>query len=233
MPQKRSLLIGINYTGAQHTLQGYHADIDSIAHFFPTADTQTITTPRHPIRDYNGNVSTGYDHTIVLISFKTRGRISSTLLHEHLVARMALGCSLFIFFFFGLLSLGLVDEAQDPLNSGFSFDKMRETRDLLAGGDEPLEEGGFAGHYGGERKVVTMLVGVGLTRRARMRRFRRRKSSSAMLWAFLETMKKISSPTYVQTLRMTMPFLDQGHYVRIPQLSYEIEMDLDQRPVIL
>lgn len=32
-PRKKSLLIGINYTGSSHALQGCHSDVDNVAEF--------------------------------------------------------------------------------------------------------------------------------------------------------------------------------------------------------
>ncbi|KAF2737694.1 hypothetical protein EJ04DRAFT_510127 [Polyplosphaeria fusca] len=204
MPRKKSLLIGINYSGSAHALQGCHADIDNIAEFlsyrgynndhrsrvilsdipgvpwdspyFPTghnilaAMDWLVSEPNSTlflhysghggqIRDEDGNRSTGFDDTIVPIDFESRGQLSSTLLHEHLVTRMASGCTLFIILdcchsgsavelpfvyrsdadgqvsIMNNLKMGahLVGEAQDLINGGFRYDKIGEARDLLAG----------------------------------------------------------------------------------------------------
>lgn len=111
------------------------------------------------VRDPDGNRTTGLDDSIVPIDFETRGQISSTLLHEHLVTRMAPGCTLFIVmdcchsgsavelpFVYrsdsdGQISLldnikmggRLLGEASDLVNGGFSYDKVGEARHLLAG----------------------------------------------------------------------------------------------------
>ncbi|KAF2032877.1 peptidase C14 [Setomelanomma holmii] len=111
------------------------------------------------IADVDGNRTTGVDDTIVPVDFETRGQISSTLLHEHLVTRMAPGCTLFIVmdcchsgsavelpFVYrsdsdGQISLldnlkagaTLVTEAQRLIDGGFSYSKVGEAQHLLAG----------------------------------------------------------------------------------------------------
>lgn len=111
------------------------------------------------IADVDGNRSTGIDDTIVPVDFETRGQISSTLLHEHLVTRMAAGCTLFIIMDCchsgsavelpyvyrsdsdGRISLldnlrvgaRLVGEAQRLIDGGFSYSKVGEAQQLLAG----------------------------------------------------------------------------------------------------
>lgn len=224
------------------------------------------------IRDTDGNRSTGFDDTIVPIDFETRGQISSTLLHEHLVTRMAPGCTLFIIldcchsgsavelpFVYrsdadGQISImdnikmgaHLVGEAQDLIQGGFRYDKIGEARDLLAGAtdffrgfkhmgeqrEDALEDGEFYNQYGQESKVVTMFSGCKDDQTSADANIQG-KSSGAMTWAFLQTMKRSQSPTYVETLQMTRQFLDQSHYTQIPQLSTGIEMDLEQTRLIL
>lgn len=111
------------------------------------------------IEDSDGNRATGIDDTIVPVDFETRGQISSTLLHEHLVTRMAPDCTLFIImdcchsgsavelpFVYrsdsdgniGLLDnlkkgASLVTDAQRLINGGFSYNKVGEAEHLLAG----------------------------------------------------------------------------------------------------
>ena len=46
--------------------------------------------------DVDSNRSTGLDDSIVPVDFEYKGQLSSTLLHQHLVTRMAPGCTLFI-----------------------------------------------------------------------------------------------------------------------------------------
>ncbi|KAF2186786.1 peptidase C14 [Zopfia rhizophila CBS 207.26] len=202
--RKKSLLVGINYTGTQHTLQGCHQDIENIAEFLSyhgyskdqrcrvvLADTPDIDYdfPFYPtghnilaamdwlvsepnctlffhysghggqIRDVDGNRSTGLDDSIVPVDYEQRGQISSTLLHEHLVTRMAPGCTLFIVMdcchsgsaielpyvyrsdsegnvnLLDNLKAGarLVGEAHNLIQGGFSFDKLGEAQHLFAG----------------------------------------------------------------------------------------------------
>ncbi|KAF2708188.1 peptidase C14 [Pleomassaria siparia CBS 279.74] len=224
------------------------------------------------IRDLEGDRSTGLDDTIVPIDFETMGQISSTLLHEHLVTRMAPGCTLFIvmdcchsgsvmelpFVYLsdadGQISIMdnlkagamLVGEAHQLINGGFSFNKVGEARELLAGAtsffrglkhmgeqdEEGLEGGEFVGQYGSEHKVVTMFSGCKDDQTSADAKIQGR-NTGAMTWAFLETMKREPNPTYVQTLQMTRQFLDQSHYVQIPQLSCGVELDLDTTPLII
>jgi hypothetical protein len=245
--RKKSLLIGINYTGSAHALKGCHTDIDNIADFLSyrgysnshrdrvmLSDNPVLphSSPYYPtghniiatmdwlvsepnctlflhysghggqIRDVDGiHGGTGMDDTIVPIDFEQNGQISSTLLHEHLVTRMAPNCTLFILMDCchsgsavelpyvyrsdseGEISLvdnlrkgaALVGEAQDLISGGFRYDKVGEAKELLAGAtdffrglkhmgeqreeEEGLQGGAFAGHYGSERKMVTMFSG--------------------------------------------------------------------------
>jgi len=151
------------------------------------------------IKDVDGNRSTGMDDSLVPVDFETRGQISSTLLHEHLVTCMANNCTLFIIldcchsgsavelpYVFrtdsdGHISLmdnlkagaRLVTEAQNIIQGGFSYRKIGEAQELLAGAStffkglrhfgeqeqEGLQGGEFAGQYGSEQKMVTMFSG--------------------------------------------------------------------------
>ncbi|KAF2469175.1 peptidase C14 [Lindgomyces ingoldianus] len=202
--RKKSLLIGINYTGTKNALQGCHQDIDNIAEFLSyrgyTDDHRSrivlsdlrgvpYDSPYYPtghnilaamdwlvcepnstlflhysghggqIQDVDGNRSTGLDDSIVPIDFEERGQISSTLLHEHLVTRMAPGCTLFIVmdcchsgsavelpFVYRSDSEGqinlmdnlkagaqLVGQASNLIQGGFSYEKIGEARELFAG----------------------------------------------------------------------------------------------------
>jgi hypothetical protein len=286
--RKKSLLIGINYVGSAHALQGCHQDIDNIAEFlnyrgysndhrsriilsdipgvpyqspyFPTghnilaAMDWLVSEPNctlflhysghgGQIRDTDGNRSTGLDDSIVPIDYEQMGQISSTLLHEHLVTRMAPGCTLFIImdcchsgsavelpFVYrsdadGQINLmdnlkagaQLVGEASRLIEGGFSYSKVGEARQLLAGAtsffkglkhmgeqeEEGLDEGEFAGQYGSENKVVTMFSGCQDDQTSADARIQGR-STGAMTWAFLETMKRESSPTYVEVCYLIM-----------------------------
>jgi hypothetical protein len=202
--RKKSLLIGINYTGSSHALRGCHSDVDNMAEFLSyrgyenTHKSRVILTDRPEvpydspffptghnvlaamdwlvsepgctlflhysghggqIQDVDGNRATGIDDTIVPVDFETRGQISSTILHEHLVTRMAPDCTLFIImdcchsgsavelpFVYrsdsdGQISLldnlkvgaRLVGEAQRLIDGGFSYNKVGEAQHLLAG----------------------------------------------------------------------------------------------------
>lgn len=152
------------------------------------------------VADVDGNrASTGLDDSLVPVDFETKGQIASTLLHEHLVTRMAPECTLFIImdcchsgsavelpYVFrtnsdGQISLmddlkagaRLVTEAQSLLYGGFSYRKVGEAQQLLAGAssffqslkhygeqqEEGLQGGEFAGQYGSEQKMVTMFSG--------------------------------------------------------------------------
>ncbi|KAF2439960.1 peptidase C14 [Karstenula rhodostoma CBS 690.94] len=111
------------------------------------------------VEDVDSNRSTGLDDSLVPVDFEYNGQLSSTLLHQHLVTRMAPGCTLFVLmdcchsgsaielpFVYrtdadGQISLidnlkkgaQLVGEAQDIISGGFSFNKMGEARELFAG----------------------------------------------------------------------------------------------------
>ncbi|KAF2247387.1 peptidase C14 [Trematosphaeria pertusa] len=225
------------------------------------------------IRDVDGNRTTGLDDSIVPVDFEERGQLSSTLLHEHLVTRMAPNCTLFILmdcchsgsavelpFVYrsdtdGNISLmdnlrkgaQLVGEASDLIQRGFTFDKVGEARELLAGAtsffrglkhmgeqdeEEGVQAGEFAGQYGSERKMVTMISGCRDDQTSADARIQG-ESTGAMTWAFLETMKKNESPTYAQTLQVTRQLLDQSNYTQIPQLSCGLDLDLENLALVL
>lgn len=112
------------------------------------------------IPDVDGNRGAGgMDNTIVPVDFEQRGQLSSTLLHAHLVTRMAASCTLFIIldcchsgtavelpFVYrsdaaGQISLldnvrmgaRLLGEASSLINGGFSYRKVGDAQVLLAG----------------------------------------------------------------------------------------------------
>lgn len=105
----------------------------------------------------------------------------------------------------------LVGEAHDLIQGGFSYNKLGEAREFLAGAtsffrglkhmgeqeEEGLGQGEFAGQYGSEQKMVTMLSGCRDDQTSADARISG-ESTGAMTWAFLETMKRNSSPTYVE-----------------------------------
>ena len=202
--RKKSLLIGINYVGSDHQLNGCHQDIANMAEFLTyrgyadaarsrivLSDSAHVapSSPYYPtahnvlaamdwlvcepncicflhysghggqIRDVDGNRSTGVDDSIVPVDFEQRGQISSTILHEQLVTRLALGCTLFVVMdcchsgsaielpfvyrsdadgnvnLLDNLRTGahLVREASHLVQGGFSFDKFGEAQHLFAG----------------------------------------------------------------------------------------------------
>ncbi|KAF2111006.1 peptidase C14, caspase domain-containing protein [Lophiotrema nucula] len=312
MRRKKSLLIGINYWGSKHQLQGCHADIDNIAEYLSyrgyANDHQSrvilsdmpgvpYTSPYFPtgrnilqamdwlvsepnctlfmhysghggqVEDEEGMSETGMNDTIVPVDFERNGQINSTLLHRHLVTNMAPGCTLFIILdcchsgsalelpyvyrssFDGQVNLldnlkqgaRLWAEARDVLDGDYG-----NAKHLMAGAssffnglkhmgklrEEGLDEGAYAYEYGSEKKLVTMLSGCRDDQTSADARIQGR-SSGAMTWAFLQTMKRTPNPTYVQTLQMTRGFLDQSHYTQVPQLSTGVEMDLNRTGLIL
>ena len=140
--RKKSLLIGINYTGSSHPLNGCHQDVENMREYlsyrgYPSDRrsqvvlldvNETYNSPFFPtghnilaamdwlvsepgtccflhysghggqVADVDGNRAdtTGLDDSIVPVDFEQRGQISSTLLHEHLVTRLAPQSTLFI-----------------------------------------------------------------------------------------------------------------------------------------
>lgn len=151
------------------------------------------------VRDSDRHRSTGMDDSLVPVDFETMGQLPSPLLHHHLVTNMAPGCTLFIVldcchsgsavelpyvYFSGAdgqinlmdnLKTGVVlfSEAENLISGGFSYNKVGEAQDLLAGAtsffrglkhmgeqhQEGVSEGEFAGQYGSEQKMVTMFSG--------------------------------------------------------------------------
>ncbi|KAJ4311046.1 hypothetical protein N0V94_008132 [Neodidymelliopsis sp. IMI 364377] len=226
------------------------------------------------IADVDGNRGVGgMDNTIVPVDFEQRGQISSTLLHEHLVTRMAPECTLFIIMDCchsgsavelpyvyrsdsdGQISLmdnvragaRLLGEANDLINGGFSYRKVGEAQELLAGAssffkglrhmgeqeeEEGLAGGEFVGQYGSENKMVTMFSGCKDDQTSADARIRG-EATGAMTWAFLETMKRDQNPTYAATLQMTRQMLDQSNYTQVPQLSSGLDIDLDNMSLVL
>ncbi|KAF2848501.1 peptidase C14 [Plenodomus tracheiphilus IPT5] len=316
--RKKSLLIGINYTGSTHELRGCHSDVENMSEFLSyrgytdsPRDRVILTdgpevspsSPYYPtghnllaamdwlvsepgctlflhysghggqVKDVDRNRSTGLDDSLVPVDFETRGQLSSTLLHEHLVTRMAADCTLFIIldcchsgsavelpFVFrtdgdGRISLmdnlkvgaRLVTDAQTMFQDGFSYDKVGEARELLAGAtsffkglrhfgeqeDEVgLAGGEFAGQYGSEMKMVTMFSGCRDDQTSADAQIQG-EPTGAMTWAFLEVMKRNQSPSYAETLTLTRQVLDESNYSQIPQLSSGLDIDLDHMALVL
>ncbi|KAF2095838.1 peptidase C14 [Rhizodiscina lignyota] len=140
----------------------------------------------------------------------------------------------------------LVGEASDLIQGGFSMRNVGEAQELFAGAtsffrglghmgeqqEDGLDQGEFANQYGRENKVVTMFSGCRDDQTSADARIAG-ESCGAMTWAFLETMKRESKPTYISALQMTRGLLDQSKYSQIPQLSTGVELDLDNTALIL
>jgi hypothetical protein len=80
--------------------------------------------------------------------------------------------------------------------------------------EEGLQDGDFAYQYGSEHKVVTMFSGCRDDQTSADARIQGR-SSGAMTWAFLETMKRVPRPTYVQVSASPL----QERIWRLPMLT--------------
>ncbi|XP_014557452.1 hypothetical protein COCVIDRAFT_97286 [Bipolaris victoriae FI3] len=224
------------------------------------------------VADTDGNRTTGLDASLVPIDFEQRGQISSTILHQHLVTRMARDCTLFVIMDCchsgsalelpyvyrsdsdGQISLmdnlktglHLAEEARDIISGGFTFDKVGEAQQLLAGAssffkglrhmgeeqEEGLEDGEFADQYGHERKMVTMFSGCKDEQTSADAHIQGR-ATGAMTWAFLEMMKTTERPSYAETLKYTRKLLDESNYTQIPQLSCGLDIDLDEMTLVL
>jgi hypothetical protein len=105
----------------------------------------------------------------------------------------------------------LMGEANDLFVGGFSFDKLAEAKDLYAGAtsffrsfkhmgeDQPPELGEDDDYsaYAREHKMVTMFSGCRDDQTSADANIGG-MSEGAMSWAFLETMKRIPNPTYIQ-----------------------------------
>ncbi len=102
----------------------------------------------------------------------------------------------------------LFAEGEELLSGGFSFDKLAEVKDLYAGAtsffrsfkhmgeeQEGLEEGDYAA-YEREHKMVTMFSGCRDDQTSADANIGG-VSEGAMSWAFLQTMKRMSNPTYL------------------------------------
>lgn len=105
----------------------------------------------------------------------------------------------------------LMGEAGDLLAGGFSFDKLAEAQDLYAGATSFFRSfkhrGESSGHglgqddnygaYAREHKMVAMFSGCRDDQTSADANIAG-MSEGAMSWAFLETMKRIPNPTYLQ-----------------------------------
>jgi hypothetical protein len=157
----------------------------------------------------------------------------------------------------------LLSEANHLFNGGFSFNKLAEAEDLYAGAtsffrsfkhmgeSQPAGLGQDTDHslYAQEHKMVTMFSGCRDDQTSADASING-TSEGAMSWAFLETMKRIPSPTYLQVraslilmriagstdivkaLQDTRNSLRQSQYTQVPQLSVGLEMDLSRGLVL-
>ncbi|KAK9244291.1 hypothetical protein V1506DRAFT_323349 [Lipomyces tetrasporus] len=135
----------------------------------------------------------------------------------------------------------LLGEAKDLFRGGFSF-KLAEAKDLYAGAAsffrsfKHMEESQPEGlddysAYSQEHKLVTMFSDCRDDQTSADASING-TSEGAMSWAFLEIMKRIPYPTYLQALQDTRNFLRQSDYTQVPQLSVGLQMDLNQGLVL-
>lgn len=315
--RKKSLLIGINYTGTSAALGGCHEDVDNVKEFldhrgYPNDSRSRVTlmdspevpidSPYYPtgrnmlaamdwlvgepgytlflhysghgglVHDVDGNRNGGMDNSLVPVDYEQNGQISSTVLHDHLVTRMAADCTLFIVLDCchsgsavelpyvyrsdadGQISLmdnlkagmKLVGDARELVSGGFSQKSVSEAQQLFAGAssffkglqhmgeqeEEGLQDGEFHGQYGSEQKIVTMLSGCKDDQTSADARIDG-EATGAMTWAFLQVMKEVESPNYIETLQRTRKLLDESNYSQIPQLSCGTEMDLENTHLLI
>ena len=123
----------------------------------------------------------------------------------------------------------LFAEGEDLLMGGFSFDKVAKAKDLYAGatsffrsfkhmGEEQdgLAEGDYA-TYEREHKMVTMFSGCRDDQTSADANIGG-VSEGAMSWAFLETMKRMGNPTYLEVSTVQSLFLVFG-LESVPDIS--------------
>lgn len=141
------------------------------------------------------------------------------------------------------LGMQLLGQATSLIQGGFSMGKLSQARQLLAGANtffQSLKHGQQQGQEAGvgeerfqedwvsEHKFVTMFSGCRDDQTSADASIEG-SNVGAMSWAFLQTMKQNPNPTYLETLRMTRQFLQQGKYQQIPQLSIGFkELQLEQ-----
>ncbi|TID15197.1 putative metacaspase [Venturia nashicola] len=135
----------------------------------------------------------------------------------------------------------LMAEATDLIYGGFSFNKLAEAQDLYAGAtnffrsfkhrkeqQEPgLGSDSTYASYAQEHKMVTMFSGCRDDQTSADANIGG-MNEGAMSWAFLQTMKKMRNPTFIQALQDTRSNLRKSNYVQVPQLSIGMQIDLDQ-----
>ncbi|RDW95202.1 putative metacaspase [Coleophoma crateriformis] len=117
----------------------------------------------------------------------------------------------------------LMSEAGDLFGGGFSFDKLAEAQDLYAGATSFFRsfkhmgesQGSGLGQdddysaYAQEHKMVTMFSGCRDDQTSADANING-TSEGAMSWAFLETMKRIENPTYLDALTDTRASVVRG-----------------------
>lgn len=105
----------------------------------------------------------------------------------------------------------LLGEANDLFQGGFSFDKLAEAKDLYAGATsffrsfkhmgesqpDGLDEDDNFSAYAAEHKMVTMFSGCRDDQTSADATING-TAEGAMSWAFLETMKRMENPSYLQ-----------------------------------
>ncbi|OCK82871.1 peptidase C14 [Lepidopterella palustris CBS 459.81] len=226
------------------------------------------------VRDPDGDRDSGFDDTIVPVDFETNGQIDSDTLHRHLVTALHPTSTLFVVFDcchsgsaielpfvyrtdeYGNVNLvdnvkqgiHLISAASHLIQGGFSYNKVNDARELLAGATsffkslhhmgQPQQEGlgeeHFVEDWAHEGKRVFMYSGC----RDDQTSADAAISGShvgAMSWAFLQAMRESggsrgyqgAQQSYVDILQNTRRFL-QGKYKQVPQLSVGVQMDLNQ-----
>ncbi|KAJ8100812.1 metacaspase [Lipomyces tetrasporus] len=210
MVRKKSLLIGINYTGSQNQLQGCHHDVENAAEYLSyrgysndprcqapidwlVSEPGTCNFLHHSghgsqVRDPTRNHPSGVLDTIYPVDFRTRGQIDSDTLHIH-------------------LSCHFVYRSDDDGNVNL-VDNVKDGFHLL--GEAKLQQ---ADLYAGAASFF-------------------RSFKTDVITSLFSYMKRIPYPTYLQALQDTRNTLRQSDYTQVPQLSVGLQMDLNQGLVL-
>ncbi|KAI9879208.1 MAG: hypothetical protein M1830_009209 [Pleopsidium flavum] len=218
------------------------------------------------VRDPDGDRASGFDDTIVPVDYEQNGQITSDTLHRHLVSRLPPNSSLFVVFDCchsgsaielpfvyrsdadGNVSLvdnveqglHLVSAASHLLQGGFSYNKVNDAKQLLAGAQSffqglkhlggPQEEGlgeeHFQENWNAEHRYVTMYSGCKDDQTSADASISG-EHVGAMSWAFLQAMQYNPNQSYIEVLQNTRQLL-KDKYQQVPQLSVGLEMDLNQ-----
>ena len=192
------------------------------------------------VRDPDGDRASGYDDTIVPVDYEQAGQLDSDTLHRHLVSRLPPSSTLFVVFDCchsgsaielpfvyrtdedGNVSLvdnvkqglHLVSTASNLLQGGFSFSKVNDAKQLLAGAqslfkgfthrgeqqEEGLGEEHFQEDWNRENKRVWMYSGCKDDQTSADASISG-EHVGAMSWAFLQTMQRDPNQSYVQVSR--------------------------------